>query len=32
LGFHGGKGDQAAIISAKKGIVTKIGFTIPYCK
>jgi len=26
LGFHGGKGDQAAIISAKKGIVTKIGF------
>jgi len=26
LGFHGGKGDQAAIVSAKKGNVSKIGF------
>ncbi|MBC8215643.1 MAG: hypothetical protein H8E64_03920 [Candidatus Marinimicrobia bacterium] len=26
LGFHGGKGDQAAIVSAQKGMVSKIGF------
>jgi N-acetylgalactosamine kinase len=26
VGFHGGKGDQAAIISAKNGMVNKIGF------
>jgi N-acetylgalactosamine kinase len=26
VGFHGGKGDQAAIVSAKKGMVNKIGF------